>query len=370
MPSVSSFSVRRSVVSAVALAAIVAFANAGCDTTGTTQARPNYPQGQYPQGQYPQGQYPQGQYPQGQYPQGQYPNQPYPQNPQYPNQQYPQNPQNVPQQPAQRPLLAPLVGTQMMQAEIRSILAELVNALPPDSQAKVRGIPLMFDPTLEVNAYAGCENATAFMAATEGFVEAADAIGQTKATDEMYGTRTYDAYTSRVLPDLVRSEKASPALPAGIIPPQYLLDARRASRAREIFQDVVAFTFGHELGHHYLGHTGCANGAQGGALPNAGRLLSNVIPIWSQFNESAADSAGVINTLDAGYKRRPQFRWSERGGTMLFDFFAKLEAAAGGGLLNPMNLLRSHPFPTLRPAWMAPTVQSWYQRHPDTPAGS
>lgn len=346
--------------------AVCALAVPACDTSRSTQARPNYPQNYGPQG--PQGQYPQGQYPQGQYPQGQYPNQ----YPQYPNQPYPQNPpnQNVPQQPAQRPLLAPLVGSPMMQQEIRTILAELVGALPADSQAKVRGIPLMFDPTLEVNAFAGCESGTAFMAATEGFVQAADAIGQTKATDELYGTRTYEAYTARVLPDLVRNEKASPALPAGIVPPQYLLDARRASRAREIFQDVVAFTFGHELGHHYLGHTGCANGAQGGPLPNAGRLLSNVIPIWSQFNESAADSAGAVNTLDAGYKRRPQFRWSERGGAMLFDFFAKLEAAAGGGLLNPMNLLRSHPFPTLRPAWMAPTVQTWYQRHPDVPQGS
>ena len=339
-----------------------------CDTSRTTtQPRPNYPQGQYPQGQYPQGQYPQGQYPQGQYPQGQYPQQGYPQ---YPNQ--PQNPQypNVPQQPVQKPILAPLVGSGMMQQEVRTILADLVGVLPPESQSRVRGIPLMFDPTLEVNAFAGCESGTAFMAATEGFVQAADAIGQTKATDEMFNTRTYDAYTARVLPDLVRNEKASPALPMGIIAPQYLLDARRASRAREIFQDVVAFTFGHELAHHYLGHTGCANGVPSGAIPNAGRVLSNVIPIWSQLTESSADAAGATNTLDAGYKRRPQFRWSERGGHLLFDFFARLEAAAGGGLLNPMNLLRSHPFPTLRPAWMQPTVQGWYQRHPDTPQGS
>ncbi|MFO0667146.1 MAG: hypothetical protein U0174_24550 [Polyangiaceae bacterium] len=338
---------------------VLALATA-CDTTRTTQQpRPNYPQGYGPQGPYPN--------------QGGYPNQ-YPQNPQYPN-QYPQNPQypNQPPQPppvAQKPLLAPLVGSAMMQQEIRTILGELVMALPPDSQAKVRGIPLSFDPTLEVNAYAGCESGVAFMAATEGFVQAADAIGQTRATDEQFNTKTYDAYTARVLPDLIRNEKASPALPMGIIPPQYLLDARRASRAREIFQDIVAFTFGHELAHHHLGHTGCANGGGGGALPNAGRLLSNVIPIWSQFNESSADAAGAINTLDAGYRRRPQFRWSERGGHMLFDFFARLEAAAGGGLLNPLNLLRSHPFPTLRPAWMTPTVQGWYQRHPDTPQGS
>jgi hypothetical protein len=105
----------------------------------------------------------------------------------------------------------------------------------------VRGIPLMTDPSLEVNAFAGCEAGTPFMAATEGFLLASDAIGQTRATDELFGTRTYDSYTNTVLPNLVRDEKgASPALPPGTIPPQYLLDPRRASRAREIFDDMVA----------------------------------------------------------------------------------------------------------------------------------
>jgi hypothetical protein len=347
----------------------------GCAETTPTPQRPQGqanmygPQGQYPQGQYPQGQYPQGQYPQyPQYPQGQYPQGQY--RPPAP-QSWPQTPQQPPPQaPQQRPLLPPLVGSAAMQQEVRAILGELVANLPPDRQSKVRGIPLMTDPSLEVNAFAGCEAGTPFMAATEGFLLASDAIGQTRATDELFGTRTYDSYTNTVLPNLVRDEKgASPALPPGTIPPQYLLDPRRASRAREIFDDMVAFTFGHELGHHYLGHTGCANGQPGGLLGNLQRIGSRIIPAWSQFDESSSDSAGAQNALDAGYMRRPQFRWSERGGAYLFDFFARLERAAGGNLLNPLNLLRSHPFPSTRPQWMQPVVDDWYRRHPDVRPG-
>jgi hypothetical protein len=253
----------------------------------------------------------------------------------------------------------------MMQQEVRVIIGELIAVLPPDRQAKVRGIPVLADPALEVNAFAGCENGSAFMATTDGFLHAADAIGQTRATDELFGTKTYDQYMSQTLPRIIRDEKTSPALPAGIIPPQYLLDPARLSRAREIFQDMVAFTMGHELGHHYLGHTGCANGQPANLLSQLGRLGSRLVPVWSQFDESSSDTAGAVNALDAGYTRRPQFRWSEQGGVYLFDFFARLEQTAGGNVMNPLNLLRSHPFPSMRPQWMRPTVEDWYRRHPD-----
>ena len=193
-----------------------------------------------------------GPYGQQQPPYGQ---QPYPQ--QYP-QPYPNQPPQRPQQPAaQRPLLAPLVGMAAWQAELRGILNELLAALSPSNQALVRGIPLVFDPTPEINAFAGCdEQGAPFLAATSGILEAVDAIAQTKSTDELFGTKTYDAYSAQVLPQIVRSDKAHAGLPAGLIPAQYGGDLRRWSRAREIFDEVLAFTFGHELAHHSLGHTG------------------------------------------------------------------------------------------------------------------
>lgn len=299
-------------------------------------------------------------YPQQAYPQQVPPQQPYPQ--QRPQTQGPQPP-NVPTQ-VQRPLLAPLVGIPAMQQEVRGILNELIRVLPAANQAKVTGIPLNFSDGNEINAYAGCDKGAAFMEGTQGFLLATDAIAQTRATDEMFGTRTYDAYTSRVIPEIMRDEKASPALPAGIIPAQYWANAGRFSRAREIFQDVVAFTFGHELGHHYLGHTGCATGAAQNGLSQLLNLASHVVPVWSQAYEAQADQGGTLSSLDAGRLRRPQFRWSEAGGVFLLDFFARLDQAAGGGVLHPLNLLASHPNPGLRIPYVQSVARDWYARNP------
>src|SRR5262249_52080086 len=153
---------------------------------------------------------------------------------------YPQQP--APPPAAQRPILAPLVGTPAQQQEVRNVLAELINALSPQNQQLVRGIPLVFDPTTEVNAYAGCdETGQPFLAATQGILEAMDGIAQTKATDELFGTQTYDAYCSAVLPQMVKNPNARAALPAGIIPANYVNDARRWSRAHELYDDIIAF---------------------------------------------------------------------------------------------------------------------------------
>lgn len=255
---------------------------------------------------------------------------------------------------------------------MQNILNELMNTLSQDKQALVRGIPLVFDPTLEVNAFAGCDDSGApFLAGTRGILDAVDAIAQTKATDELFGTQTYDAYTNAVLPQIVRSDKASAALPAGIIPPNLGPDPRRWSRAHEIFDEIVAFTFGHELAHHYLGHTGCAKGQGMSRGPDpmmVGRLMSNAVPLFNQPNEAFADSAGCVNALDTGRARRPQYEWSEKGGLLLLDYFARIEKAAGGGglagLFSPMNLLKTHPNPLLRIPTVQTVAQTWHGQHP------
>ena len=76
------------------------------------------------------------------------------------------------------------------------------------------------------------------------------------------------------------------------------------------------------------------------------------MPLFNQAGEASSDSAGAYNSLDAGRVRRPQYEWSENGGVTLLDFFARLERAAGQGgplsLLNPVNVLKSHPNPLAR----------------------
>ena len=347
-------------VSLLSLAAL----SAGCAGSASTSTRPQQPQ--QPPPYY-------GQYPGYPPPYGQYPQQPGYPPPGYPPQQ-PQQPQQPPP-PAQRPLLAPLIGVAAWQAEVRSVLAELIAALPPQQQSKVRGIPVAFEPNpFEINAFAGCDDTgTPFMAGTQGILEAFDAVAQTRATDELFNTRTYDAYSQSVLPRLVQSDKASAALPPGIIPAQFLADPRRLSRAHELFDDLTAFTFGHELAHHYLGHTGCANGQAMGGGPNAARLghiLTTIAPGLNQFNEVAADNAGALNTLDAGRARLPNYRWSEKGGFMLFDFFTRMEQVAGVSPLHPIGFLRTHPHPAIRTPVLNAATRQWYSQHPEVRQGT
>ena len=301
----------------------------------------------------PQPQYPQPQYPPPQYPPPQYP----------PPQQGPYAPAPAPQ-PA-RPLLAPLIGAAAWQAEVRAVLAEQIANLSAQNQAKVRGIPLVFDPNpFEITAFAGCnDQGSPFLAGTEGLLEAVDAIAQTRATDDLFGTKTYEQNAAVITPRLVQSDKASAALPPGIIPLNVLANPQRLSHAHEWFDDIVAFTFGHELGHHYLGHTGCATGQVITPLTNLGQLISGA-PIFSQPMEVAADNAGVINSLDTGRARRPSYRWSEAGGVALLDFFARLEQAGGVTALNLANLFRSHPYPTLRIPLIQLSARTWYLQHP------
>ena len=268
-------------------------------------------------------------------------------------------PQPMPAGPSSRPLLGALVGTLVWQAEARAVLAELESNLTPEQQRLVAGVPIVFDPSPnEINAFAACDDAGApFVAGTEGLLEAMDAIAQTKAADELYGARTYDTYTSAVLPQLASSTTASAALPPGVLTAQQWLDPKRVSRAHEIFDEILAFTFGHELAHHYRGHTGCAHGQPAGIPPAASdvrRLASMAIPLINQLNENEADQYGCFDVLASGRARATRaYRWTEEGGLFLFDFFARLDAASGA---NPLvGFLRTHPAPGLR----VPQVQFW-----------
>ncbi|HEY6461187.1 MAG TPA: hypothetical protein VIY73_13575, partial [Polyangiaceae bacterium] len=270
--------------------------------------------------------------------------------------------------PGSRPLLGPLVGTLMWQAEVRAVVNELENNLTEEQRRLVAGIPLVFDPNPnDINAFAGCDDGgKPFVAGTEGLLEAIDAIAQTRATDELFRTQTYDTYARTVIPQLVSSQTALAALPANVIPVQFWADARRLSRAHEMFDEIVAFTFGHELAHHYRGHTGCAHGQPSDVVPalaNVRRAASSAVALINQANELEADNYGVMDVLATGKARSATgLRWTEEGGLWLFDFFARMDTSAGA---NPLvGFLRTHPSPALR----APVVQveatTWRFQHP------
>jgi hypothetical protein len=259
---------------------------------------------------------------------------------------------------------------------VRLVIQEIESTLSPEHAARVRNVPLIIDPNQgDVNAFAGCDDqGNPFIAGTEGLLEAIDAIAQTQANDDLYGTHTYDQYASVVMPRLAQGKGQSAALPLGILPITTALDPRRLSHAHELFDEIAAFTFGHELSHQYLGHTGCANGqAQGGGaglanLAQLGQVLLRAVPVFNQPFETAADTAGCVNTLDTGNARRARglYVWTERGGLSLLDFFLRLERASGLSPLNPVGYVLSHPNPSLRIPWVKTVAQGWRYQHPGT----
>jgi hypothetical protein len=256
----------------------------------------------------------------------------------------------------------------MWQAEVRAIVNELEGNLSPEQRTLVAGIPLVFDPDPNnINAFAGCDDSGApFVAGTEGLLETIDAVAQTRATDELFGTRTYDAYTNAVTPQLVSSQTASPALPPNIIPLQFVMDARRISRAHEMFDEIAAFTFGHELAHHYRGHTGCAHGQPTHIAPvlsDVRRVASQAFPFLNQLNENEADQFGCFDVLATGRARQAfGLRWTEEGGLWLFDFFARLDGAAGS-TFRPA-FLSTHPSPGLRIPFVQADATLWHLQNP------
>jgi hypothetical protein len=302
-----------------------------------------------------------------------YPQQPgYPppqaQPPAVPGQPQPVMPPAVPGPASNRPLLGALIGPLMWQAEVRAIVNELEGNLTTEQQTLVAGIPLVFDPDPNnINAFAGCDDQGApFVAGTEGLLETIDAVAQTRATDELFGTRTYDAYTRAVTPQLVSSQTASPMLPPNIVPLQFVADARRVSRAHEMYDEIAAFTFGHELAHHYRGHTGCAHGQPSHVAPvlsDIRRVASSAVPWLNQVNEAEADQWGCFDVLATGRARQATgLRWTEEGGLWLFDFFARLDGASGA-TFRPA-FLSSHPSPGLRIPLVQADATLWHLQHP------
>jgi Zn-dependent protease with chaperone function len=266
-------------------------------------------------------------------------------------------------------LLGPLIGSAAWQAEVRAVAKELVANLSAQYQPRVATVPIVFDPNPnDVNAFAACNDSGApYVAATEGLLEAIDAISQTRATDELFGTQTYQTYANTVAPRIVSKGGGSALLPAGIISPAYWADPRRISRAHEIFDETVAFTFGHELSHHYLGHTGCAM-QQASSVEQAFAALGQVLtsgpmPMTNQPNEMLADNYGCRNTLDTGLARgATAYRWKESGGLLLLDFFEHLSRASGAGLF--VSILLSHPDPAIRIPMVQGAAASWRLQHP------
>jgi hypothetical protein len=247
-----------------------------------------------------------------------------------------------------------------LRQEPGAIIAELVASLPDASRAKVQGIPLqVIEDPKDVNAFAGCSNSgTAFMGITMPLVLILARTSEARAYDETFGTSKYGELVTGFANE-VRAQKTVSGPPAGFLPLPQALDPRKLARQRFLFDQQLAFVLGHELAHHYRGHTGCANGTSGGGgitAQDVGRLLSNTVPLFNQPSEIEADIQGTFNVLDAG-SRRSAGRFSEEGANLVLDFFARLESLGIETIV--LGFLMTHPPPQLRRPIVQNAAQQW-----------
>jgi len=260
--------------------------------------------------------------------------------------------------------------SQFIRQEAQRVLTTLVDALPPAARQRVAGIPLavLDDDPREVNAFAGCDNAHhAFMGITVGLLTIQASSSEARAYDELYGTAKYGEYLNQVAAD-VRGHRAVRGLQPGALPMPGALDPRKLARQRMLFDEQLAFALGHELAHHYRGHTGCANGIPSDKITaqTVGRVMARAVPIFNQPMEVEADVNGVRNVLDAGAKLPPP-GWNEEGALMTLGFFDKLTGFGPEVLL--LGFFRSHPAPAIRIPIVKNEAARWHQQHGGAPAG-
>jgi hypothetical protein len=232
-----------------------------------------------------------------------------------------------------------------LRARAGAVLGELVSALPSGTRERVATIPFVFDATPgRVNAFAACIDGKALLAISDGLLDIAAHLAQARANDEIFGTRKLDEYI-RFVATAQRPDQPIVRPPPGFFSDAELRDGRRVARQHDVFDELVAFVLAHELAHHHLGHLPCTGGAGFLGSGEVARALSDVVPIFNQPNELAADAAGTNNVLVAG-SRRSGYRWTESGGLLTMQFFTGLDGAS------PLDIVfafeRTHPPPLIR----------------------
>lgn len=318
-------------------------------------SRPQYPNQGPPPGYY--GQYPPGQAPPPGYgqPQPGYP--PPPGQPGQPGQPKP----NTPAQPALPPVAYdPInaVDINFLRTRAQGVIQELIASLDAGKAQKVNGIPLIVDDRVgEVNAFAACtKGGKSVMAISDGLLDIEAHLARCKATDEVFG----GSRTAQYIQLLAKNQK--PGAPivrpaAGFFDPTQDADGRKVKRQHEILDEQIAFVLGHELGHHYLGHLPCTATGGGVTAAEVSHVLSNVVPLFNQPNELAADVAGTNNVLSAGKRRAPNYAWTEGGGLLTMQFFAGLDQ------MSPVDIVfgfeRSHPPPQIRTPVIQQAASNW-----------
>ncbi len=240
-----------------------------------------------------------------------------------------------------------------------AVLKELVAALPDAKRNKVASVPLFSDPSVgEVNAFAACDDqGQPLMAISDALLEVMAHSARFRAHDELFKTNKLDQYTTLVAQNY-KPKKPLPRPAQGFVDPAADADGRKVARQAVLMDAQLAFVLGHELAHHYLDHTGCANGggSRGVSTGDFGRLLSRAAPLFNQPNEIGSDVAGTQNLLAAG-ARRQGAKWTEEGALLSLNFFGALDRLTPEAILFAFE--SSHPHPSVRMPIVTQTANTW-----------
>jgi len=254
-----------------------------------------------------------------------------------------------------------------MRQRSQAVIADLKQSLAANYRSKVSNVPLVVEDSVgEVNAYAACTQGKALMAITDGLMRIQAQMARARATDEIFGTRKFDAYVQFVAQNQ-RPKQPIVRPPNGFWDNNQDMDGRKVMRQHQLFDEELAFVLGHELAHHYLDHTGCAGGQSPFLTPaDLNRVLSNAVPGFNQPNEIAADTNGVTNLLNAG-RARNVYQWTEGGAMLTLNFFLALKTMTPAeAILFGFEL--SHPHPSFRMPIVRDTANRWRQSGGAAPA--
>lgn len=261
------------------------------------------------------------------------------------------------------------IPSDYMRREPASIVAEITTNLAASDRAKVQGVPVQIvDDPKDVNAFATCDHAGgAFVAVTAPLLLIMARTSEARAFDETFGSSKSNDLANGFAQQ-VRAQSAITGPAAGFLPLPQALDPRKLARQNQLFDEQLAFVLGHELAHHYRGHTGCTNGAAQSNTITAqdiGRALSSTVPLFNQPNEIQADVEGTWSLLDRG-SHRPGAKWTEEGALMTLDFFSRLQTLGVDTIL--LGFLMTHPAPQIRVPIVQNAAQQWRQNGGKAPA--
>ncbi len=246
-----------------------------------------------------------------------------------------------------------------LQREVTSVIEEVRSHLPPDHRARVEHVPFhIVDDPVEPNAAAGCSpgSRAPMIMITTPMLTIAAATAEARAYDELGHTSTYETYASSIM-DMVRRGSVR-GLPPGLLSGPLATDARKLARARQLFDEEVAFILGHEMAHHYRGHTGCtpSGSASVQEAEDLQRSLAQAAPPLEQPFEIEADMWGVTSVLEAGHERAGG-RWSDEGALLSLDTFRHLGETTADAL--PLVFLSTHPPSLVRAPIVQQVSRSW-----------